>query len=480
MTEETALSVGQIIKNINISEAANHGNSLAYYNKYSVFIKGGAIGDTVDVRVRRFKNTVIEADIVELITPSPDRTEAFCSHYDLCGGCQLQHINYDAQLRYKRHYVNRTLQKISGEKLPLIEHIKPATDTQFYRNKLSFSFSNNCWQQTRTKTRAEQQKGLGFHLQYAPDTVIDIDHCYLQSSVSNQIMLYVKQFALSHDLSFYDSTKNRGLLRDLVIRHNNIQQIMVVLYVSYVCDELSDLLDKLCQQFSMISSTYYSVNKEKAASFSHLDLHHHSGATQLVDQLAHLQYAVSPKAFYQTNPAQTVKLYNTVAEYAELKGNETVYDLYCGTGTIALWLAQYAKTVIGIEAIDDAIADAKHNATLNNMSNAHFVCGPAESMIGKAFLQQYGKPDVIVVDPPRAGLDQALCQQIEKLKPQKLIYVSCDAATQARDFKRLNQSYKVVKLDAVDMFPHTHHIETVALLLPYKAKAKPKKRALKY
>ena len=477
-----SITKGSNVTGVKLLRPAAGGKAIAKLEQQVIIVHDGVVGDIADIEITAVKGNYLEANIVKLQNPSDTRTEPRCQHYEQCGGCQLQHTQYPYQLDYKQEVLNDTLQRIGTNRLPNVKHIISAENTFYYRNKLSFSFSNNCWQVQKRKARSDYIAGIGFHLANAPEQVLNIEQCYLQSPLSNQITDDVRAYAHTHKLSCYDFIKNRGLLRNLVIRQNRNGELMLIFQVSYDGEVLNGLLEHLLLNFSEVASLYYVVNTDRNDNFLSLPLVHYSGSAKLQDSLGKLNYEISPKAFYQTNPEQTERLYKQVESYAAITPSDTVYDLYCGTGTIGLWLAHAARKVIGIEQNPDAIKDAQHNAVLNHIENAEFYAGKAETRVNDVFIKANGTPDVVVVDPPRAGLDKALIQQLNSLKPSRLIYVSCEPASFARDLKLLSDAFEVSEITAVDMFPQTYHIEAVAKLTPLKKKRAvvKKKRSLKY
>lgn len=461
------LTPDQQLHDIAIEESASQGKMLIRYEGQVVFVDGGCVGDLVDIKINTVHKNFSTAVVTKIHRASEYRVAAKCEHYSDCGGCQFQHIAYNYQLSLKRNELTQTLSKLSGCNLPEIEQVI-ATDQQWQsRNKLSFRFSNNCLQSNKPGGKV---KGIGFHSRSNPEELVDIKRCLHMPDVASDIAIFAKETAIALALSFLNETKNQGLLRDLIVRKNRNHEYMVIIHTSYDSVEAKELANKIFDHFEAVSSLYLAVNHEKTYDMRDAKLEHIAGETHLVDHISDLQFAISPKAFYQTNAEQAEKLYQRIAVLAGINTSDTVYDLYCGTGTIGISIASKAKRVVGIELVSDAIDDAKRNAGLNEIDNIAFYTGRAETIINKQFIKNNGKPTVVIVDPPRAGLDEALCKQLCKLRPAKLVYVSCDSATQARDIQRLSKDFDVKAIDAIDMFPNSYHCETVALL---EVKAKP-------
>ena len=458
---------GAIIDSLEITGISSEGKGVGRINGQVVFVKETVPGDVVRAKIIGKKKKFLEAYSEEILTRSNERTEPFCDHFGLCGGCKWQHMSYDAQLKYKQGHVEENLRKLSGLDLPKLEPILGSANTSFYRNKLEFTFSNFRWLTKEEIDSGEShvRTGLGFHIPKQFNKIINVDKCYLQADPSNEIRLKVKSFADKHDIPFYDVKKQEGWLRNLVIRTSTTGDLMVILQVFYRDQQLIDLvLSHLKEEFPEITSLMYVVNEKGNDSFGDLEVELFAGADHIMEQMDDLKFKIGPKSFYQTNSVQAHELYKVAAEFADLKGDELVYDLYTGTGTIANFVARSAKKVVGIEYVEEAIADAKVNSELNGISNTDFYAGDMKDLLQNEFINEHGKPDVIITDPPRAGMHPRVTQLLADLKAPRIVYVSCNPATQARDLEILGQAYDVLKIQPVDMFPQTQHVENVVLL----------------
>jgi 23S rRNA (uracil1939-C5)-methyltransferase len=473
------LKRGQILNNMVIDTMAAEGKCVARMpaqeagqNGLVVFVSGGAPGDTVDVEITKVKSHFLEAKVTSILSLSPNRSTPFCSHFGTCGGCSWQHINYATQLVYKQQQVTDALERIGGIALPPIQTIIPSQKTQFYRNRLDFTFSASKWL-TREELTAGKPFGepaLGFHIPKMYDKVFDVDACYLQGEPSNDIRLFVKDIAVKNDIPFFDLRKQVGFLRTLTIRTSVENETMVILQVAYDKQEWIQLLmDTIKEKFAPASLNYI-VNGKRNDTFTDLDIVTHSGNPYITESMAKpdgsgkIYFRVGPKSFYQTNSEQAYQLYRIALEMADLQGTELIYDLYTGTGTIANFVASKAKKVVGLEYVASAIEDAKANSTLNNISNTDFYAGDMKDLLTENFLSQHGHPDVVITDPPRAGMHEDVCKMLLKAAPNRIVYVSCNPATQARDLTILSELYDVTAIQPVDMFPHTMHVENVVRL----------------
>ena len=433
----------------------------------AIFVEDTAPGDVVDVLAKRKKKSIFLGTVQKIHQLSPHRTKPVCSHFDLCGGCKLQHIFYEQQLAYKQKDVVNAIQRIGKVPVHEILPILACEHQLYYRNKLEFSFSSKRW-----LTRAEIDSGitneakvLGFHPSGAFDKVIDIDQCFLQYEPSNFIRNTVKVIAIEQDLDFFDARANTGFLRQLMLRITTMGEIMLVLCV-YENDQqkIKGILDEVIKRIPSLSSVYYCINTKTNDFMYDLDMELYHGQSYVEDRLGELIFQIGPKSFFQTNTKQAEKLYQVIVDFAEFEGTENVYDLYTGIGSIALFIAKYCKQVVGIEEIELAIKDAKENAVRNNIHNTTFYAGDVKNILTPEFAKKHGKPDILITDPPRSGMHPKVVKMLLDLAVPKLIYVSCKPSTQARDFEVLSEKYEVVKCQPVDMFPHTHHIENVALL----------------
>lgn len=462
-----------IINNVLITAVAAEGKSLAHVDGKVLFVSGAIPGDKVKVQVTHRRRSFMEGYVLELLEPSPVRLQPFCSHFGVCGGCKWQTLPYDLQVQYKQQQVVDQLTRIGHLTPPPPEPVLKSAKTLYYRNKLEFSFSNRAWfskEELASGAVLEPRPALGFHITGLFDKVLDIEHCYLQPEPSNAIRTAVKGYALEHGLSFFDLKKQEGFLRTLLIRTNSSGEVMLTLVFAFDNPEVGegekarkDLLEFIKCKFKEIKSLNYIINTKRNDSLSDLPVHLYSGEEAIYEQMENLRFKIGPKSFFQTNSESAVRLYAKVREYAALTGEEVVYDLYTGMGTIALFLASGAKKVVGIEYIPEAVADAQENAKINGISNAEFFAGDMKDVLTEAFIERQGRPRVVVLDPPRAGVHPSVIDVLIKAAAPRLIYVSCNPATQARDLQLLSAYYKIVKLQAVDMFPHTHHIENIVL-----------------
>lgn len=463
---------GEIISGILIDTMASEGKCVARHNGLVIFVTGGAPGDTVDVEIIKVKSHFLEAKVTSIIALSANRATPFCSHFGTCGGCSWQHINYATQLVYKQQQVADALERIGGVTLPPIQQIIPSEKTQFYRNRLDFTCSANRWL-TREELHAGKAFGepaLGFHIPRMYDKVFDVNTCYLQGHPSNEIRLFVKEIALQHNIPFFDLRKQVGFLRTLTIRTSVERETMVILQVTYNKQEWIQLLMEGIREKFAPASLNYIVNGKRNDTFADQDIITHSGNPYITESMTKpdgsgkIYFRVGPKSFYQTNSEQAYQLYKVALAMADLKGSELVYDLYTGTGTIANFVASKANKVVGLEYVAAAIEDAKANATLNHITNTDFYAGDIKDLLTEKFLDIHGHPDVVITDPPRAGMHEDVCKMLLKAAPNRIVYVSCNPATQARDLMILSELYDVTAIQPVDMFPHTMHVENVIRL----------------
>jgi 23S rRNA (uracil1939-C5)-methyltransferase len=457
-----------LIEQLSIEKMASEGKCIGYHHDKVVFVPYTAPGDVADVQVTRNKSGYIEAVLATLHTPSMLRVKPVCSHFGLCGGCSWQHVKYRAQAEAKHQQVLDQLERIGKVKPKQVLPICTPEAVYEYRNKLEFTFTDNRWltQQEIEKSGILERKGVGFYLPGRYDRIIDVAHCYLQAEPSNAIRNTLKAYALEHHISFYNRQNHSGLLRNVIIRTTLGGECMVILVVSsFDKPVLVPMLDHLMQSIPSITSLLYVVNSKRNDSIHDLEVQTYAGASYLTEYMEHLKFRVGPKSFYQTNAAQALALYRIVREFAGLTGKEIVYDLYSGTGTIALFLAQQAAAVVGIEYVEAAVEDARENASANGIRHAAFYAGDMGKVLHSTFISTHGRPDVIVTDPPRAGMDQSVIETILAVRPERIVYVSCNPSTQARDIAALASGYSLEKVQPVDMFPHTTHVENVALLV---------------
>lgn len=456
-----------ILQNIEIESIAAEGNALAHVEGKVLFVPWCIPGDIVDVRVTKKKSAYMEGVMQRIVTPSPLRLEPFCEHYTVCGGCKWQPLPYDLQLKYKQQQVEDQLKRIGKLVLPPIEPILGSEKTVEYRNKLEFTFSNKRWILSGEDAEGlsdVEKLGLGFHISGFFDKVLDIKKCHLQASPSNEIRLWIKQYAIDNGLSFFDLREQTGLLRNLVIRTASTGEVMVIVVFACESEHITEVMEELKNAFPQINSLYYIVNTKRNDSISDQTPILFSGSDAIYEQMEDLKFKIGSKSFYQTNSLQAYRLYSVVREFADLKGNEIVYDLYTGTGTIGLFLSNNAAKVVGIEYVPEAIEDAKVNASNNGRANAFFFAGDMKDMLTGDFINENGKPDVVILDPPRAGIHPSVAEVLLQAQAPRMVYVSCNPATQARDLALLQEKYEITRVRPVDMFPHTHHVENVVAL----------------
>lgn len=464
---------GSILESVLIESMAAEGKCLARRDGLVVFIQGGAPGDVVDLELTKIKSSFLEGRVVEIRKLSDSRTTPFCSHFGTCGGCSWQNINYETQLLYKQKQVVDNLERIGGLQLPPIRSIIGSKATKYYRNKLDFSFSANRW-----LTKEEMQQGLamgepalGYHIPRMFDKVFDVKECFLQPDPSNAVRLTVKETAVREGIPFFDLRKQIGFLRSLTLRTANTGEVMVILQVAYEQMEwIEKILQTLVDRFPTLASVNYIINGKKNDTFHDLDIICWRGKPFIIEEMPapggakKLQFRVGPKSFYQTNSDQAHKLYEVAWQMADLRGDEHVYDLYTGTGTIANVVAGHAKHVIGLEYVEAAVEDARINSQINGVDNTQFFSGDMKDLLTSSFLDEHHRPDVVITDPPRAGMHEDVCNMLLQAAPKRIVYVSCNPATQARDLKILSAKYSITDVQPVDMFPHTVHVENVARL----------------
>ncbi len=444
---------------------------MAKVNELVIFVPYVVPGDVVDLQVKRKKNHYAEAVAVKFHEKSPLRTEPFCSHFGVCGGCKWQCLSYEEQLKYKQKQVFDNLTRIGKVELPEFRPILGSEKTRFYRNKLEFTFSNKRWlteEEVKQDVKYDQMNAVGFHIPGAFDKVLAIDKCWLQDDISNQIRNAVRDYAYAHNFPFFDLRTQEGLLRNIMIRTSSTGELMVVLQCKVTDDEgrrkMEEILQFMADSFPQITSLMYVINNKCNDTIGDLDVEVFKGNDHIFEEMEGLRFKVGPKSFYQTNSEQAYNLYKVAREFAGLTGNELVYDLYTGTGTIANFVARKARKVVGIEYVPEAIEDAKVNSALNGIDNTLFYAGDMKDILTNDFIAEHGRPDVIITDPPRAGMHNDVIDVILAAEPKRIVYVSCNPATQARDLQLLDGKYKVTAVQPVDMFPHTHHVENVVQL----------------
>ncbi|MCA0431285.1 MAG: 23S rRNA (uracil(1939)-C(5))-methyltransferase RlmD [Bacteroidetes bacterium] len=457
-----------VISDLEVVDISTEGKAIAKQDGLVVFIDGAVPGDVVDVMVHRKKNSYAEGKVHQIKKLSEDRIEPSCKHFGTCGGCKWQNLNYAKQLYFKQKYVFDAFTRIGKLEFSEIKPIIGNKEAYYYRNKLEFSFSNKKWltnEEIKNAEQIENKNALGFHIPGLFDKVLDIEHCYLQKGLSNDIRNTIRQYALDNNLSFFQIRDKQNFLRTLMIRTTSTGEIMVVISVfEYLEKELFELLTYLKNKFPNITSLQYAHNPKGNDTLNDLTLHTFYGTPYITEQMEDLKFRISAKSFYQTNSEQAYELYKITRSFAGLTGNETVYDLYTGTGTIANFVAKFCKKVIGIEYVEDAIIDAKANSELNLINNTNFFAGDMKNVLNEHFINTHGQPDVIITDPPRAGMAPEVVEVLLKANPKKIVYVSCNPSTQARDLDLMRNQYKIVKTQPVDMFPQTAHVENVVLL----------------
>lgn len=460
-----------LFKDITITGIAAEGKALTRIDDMVVFVPYCVPGDIVDLQVTKKKHSFMEARVERIVKPSEERCEAVCKHYGVCGGCKWQILPYPAQLRYKQQQVTDNLTRIGKVKLPEISPILGSKHIYAYRNKLEFTFADRKWlswdeiHAAGGLDQIDNSYGLGFHITNCFDKVLDIEECHLMPDINNRIRNGIRRFARDHGMSFYNEHTHQGQLRTLILRANHKGEIMLILSFGEPLDDNGfALLEWLHSEFPEIVSLQYVVNTKYNDTIGDLDIQVFFGADHIMEEMEGLQFKVGPKSFYQTNTEQAYELYKVARDFAELTGEELVFDLYTGTGTIANFVAKQAKQVIGIEYVPEAIEDAKVNAKLNLLDNTLFFAGDMKDILNEDFIAQYGRPDVIITDPPRAGMHEDVVKTILFAEPRRIVYVSCNPATQARDLALLDEKYEVTKVQPVDMFPHTQHVENVVQL----------------
>ncbi|MBR0036994.1 MAG: 23S rRNA (uracil(1939)-C(5))-methyltransferase RlmD [Bacteroidales bacterium] len=467
-----------LLEGVEITAYAAEGKSLARVNDKVVFVPFAAVGDIVDIQVQRSRSSYAEGIIAKMIKPSPVRIEPMCEHFGVCGGCKWQHIPYEEQLKFKQQQVVDALTRIGKVELPECSPIDGSKQTQFYRNKLEFTFSNKRWltfEEVASGVKYDDMNALGFHIPNCFDKVLDIRKCWLQDDISNQIRLEIRQFALDNNLPFYDLRNQVGLLRNMVVRTASTGELMlIVIFGEENPSGIQLVLDHLKDAFPQITSLMYVVNTKCNDAWSDLPVTCWSGKDHIIEEMEGLKFKVGPKSFYQTNSQQAYTLYTYARAFAGLSpedkdsGNKEnlplVYDLYTGTGTIANFVSRSARKVIGIEYVPEAIEDAKVNSAINGIDNTLFYAGDMKDILTTDFIEEHGRPDVIITDPPRAGMHEDVIDAILFAEPKVIVYVSCNPATQARDLQLLDVKYRVTDIQPVDMFPHTQHVENVVRL----------------
>jgi 23S rRNA (uracil1939-C5)-methyltransferase len=467
MTKRTK-KILPLLEGIRIMDVAAEGKAIAKVDDLVIFIPFVAPDDIADIQLTRKKNSYAEGKAVRIHSYSKQRVDPVCEHFGVCGGCKWQHIAYPYQLGFKQKQVVDNLTRIGKIALPDFNPILGSAETLHYRNKLEYTFSNKRWMTEEEIASGESfndMNAIGFHIPTLFDKVLDIKKCWLQDDITNRIRLEVRAFAIAHNLSFYDLRNRTGWLRNMIVRTSTTGELMVIMVLGG--ENESDrrlLLDHLRETFPQITSLTYVINEKVNDTITDLDVITYSGNDYIFEEMEGLKFKIGPKSFYQTNSRQAYELYKVVRNFAGLTGAELVYDLYTGTGTIANFVASQAQKAIGIEYVPEAIADAKVNSGINGISNTEFFAGDMKDILNEAFINEHGKPDIIITDPPRAGMHNDVIDAMLFASPQRIVYVSCNPATQARDLSLLDAAYEVKAVQPVDMFPHTHHVENVVLL----------------
>ena len=455
-------------ENVLITDVAAEGNAIAKIDDIVLFVEGVIPGDVVNVQITKKRKRYYEGRVLEIVTPSKDRLPAFCKHFGTCGGCKWQILPYEKQLFYKEKQAKDQLERIGHVSVEEFLPILGSECKEYYRNKLEFTFSNKRWitaDEVKENAEITNSNALGFHVPRLFDKVVDIEHCHLQGEPSNQIRNFIREFAFNHNYTFFDIRNHAGLLRNLIIRTStNGECMVIVVFYENNEEQIKTLLSALHDNFPQITSLLYIINQKANDTIGDQEVLTYFGKDFIIEEMENLQFKVGPKSFYQTNSNQAYELYKIAREFAQLTGNELVYDLYTGTGTIANFVAKKARQVIGIEYVPEAIEDAKINSQLNNITNTLFYAGDMKDILNDDFIKIHGKPDVIITDPPRAGMHEDVVETILRAMPKRIVYVSCNPATQARDLQLFSTAYAIKKSRAVDMFPHTQHVENVVLL----------------
>lgn len=457
-----------LLENIEIVKLAAEGKAIAKVDDKVVFVTNVIPGDVVDVQVTKKRKSYMEGHPVVFHKYSDLRVDAFCEHFGICGGCKWQNLPYEEQLKFKQQEVLDNLSRIGKIDLPEANPILPSAKTEFYRNKLEFTFSNKrylTFDEINDEKEIERTPALGFHVPRLFDKIVDIKKCHLQAEPSNAVRLAIKEYAFANDLSFFDIRAQEGFLRTLIIRTSTTGDLMViVVFYHEDIEKRKGLMAHLAEKFPEITSLMYVINEKGNDTIGDQDVIVYKGVDHIFEQMEDLKFKIGPKSFYQTNSEQAYELYSKTREFANIQKDEVVYDLYTGTGTIANFVARQAKKVIGIEYVPEAIEDAKLNSEINGIDNTAFFAGDMKNVLNAEFIAEHGHADMMIVDPPRAGMHADVVETILQASPNRIVYVSCNSATQARDLEMMDHAYKVTKVQAVDMFPHTHHVENIVLM----------------
>lgn len=457
----------KFLQNIQVIDIAEEGKGVGKSDDLVIFIDKAVPGDIIDVELLKRKKRFYEGKIQNLVKPSAHRTEPFCEHFGVCGGCKWQHLSYDAQLQFKQKSVSDALHRLGKVDVSNMEPILGSSESRYYRNKLEYTFSDKRWLTDEDMRSAEtmEMNALGYHIPGRFDKILDINHCYLQADPSNEIRNKVRGYAIKAGISFYNLKNHEGALRNLIIRTSSTGELMVIVVFAYADEvQIDDMMKFIASEFKDISSLLYIINHKKNDTIFDQDIHVYAGLDHIFENMDGLKFKIGPKSFYQTNSAQAFELYKIVRDFAGFKGDELVYDLYTGAGTIANFIAGKVKSVVGIEYVPTAIADARINSEINGIKNTSFFAGDMKDILNEDFIKTHGKPELVITDPPRAGMHADVVKRLLEMESEKIVYVSCNAATQARDIELLNEKYQVSRIKPVDMFPHTQHVENVVLL----------------
>jgi 23S rRNA (uracil1939-C5)-methyltransferase len=458
----------RFFENVSIIDIAEEGKGVGKADDFVLFVDKGVPGDIADIEVYRSKKNFGEGRITELKTPSEYRTQPFCEHFGTCGGCKWQHMTYAAQLKFKQKSVADALTRIAKIEIDGMLPIVPSPADKYYRNKLEYTFSNKRWLNDGENRTDEvlNMNALGFHIPGRFDKILDINHCWLQAEPSNTLRNSIREFVIANGYSFYDLKGHSGALRNLIVRTSSTGETMVIVVFAYADEEeVNKLMGFIDGKFPEITSLLYIINQKKNDTIFDQEVLVYKGAEFIYEEMHGIKFRIGPKSFYQTNSIQALHLYEIARDFAGFKGDELVYDLYTGAGTIANFIAGHVKEVVGIEYVPSAIEDAKINSAINNITNTKFYAGDMKDVLAANFVAEHGKPDVIITDPPRAGMHPDVVNRLMEIEAEKIVYVSCNAATQARDLLVLKEKYDTVKIQPVDMFPHTQHVENVVLLV---------------
>jgi 23S rRNA (uracil1939-C5)-methyltransferase len=457
-----------ILKNLSITDYASEGKSLGRVEGKVIFVEGAVPGDVADIFITKNKKDWAEGKAINFTEYSKERTDPFCIHFGICGGCKWQMLPYEKQLQYKQQEAEQVLKRIGKTELPDVLPIIGSDNIIYYRNKLDFTFSNRRYltnEEINKSLQIPQENALGYHAPGIFDKIIDIKECWLMDEINNLIRNTIRGYAIEKKLSYYDIKEHTGFLRNIILRYSSTAELMVNMVFGYDDKtEIKNLLSFLLEKIPAITTLLYTINPKWNDSINDLDPRLFSGKCYITERIGEFKFKISPKSFFQTNTRQALKLYEVAKSFACLTGNEIVYDLYCGTGSIGIFLSKSAKKIIGVDLIEESIKDAKENAVLNNIEHAHFFAGDVIKICNEDFFAEHGKPDVVITDPPRVGMHENLISKLLEIEALKIVYVSCNVATQARDINLLARKYAVKKIQPLDMFPHTHHIECVVLL----------------